>query len=71
MQVVATPTNSFYNFLMNRGLFRSVLVRKAREILTDIAEASHKLDQTGAALAADGQWSAPEREKIAALLRVP
>ena len=56
---------------MNRGLFRSVLVRKAREILTDIAEASHKLDQTGAALAADGQWSAPEREKIAALLRVP
>lgn len=71
MQVVATPTNSFYNFLMNRGLFRSVLVRKAREILTDIADASHKLDQTGAALAADGRWSPPDREKIAALLRVP
>ena len=71
MQVVATPTNSFYNFLMNRGLFRSVLVRKAREILTDIAEASHKLDQTGGKLVADGRWSDPDRAKIAALLRVP
>jgi hypothetical protein len=71
MHVVATPTNSFYNFLMNRGIFKSVLARKAREILTDIAEASRKLDQTGAKLAAEPKWTSPERDKIAALLRVP
>jgi hypothetical protein len=71
MQVIATPTNSFYNFLMNRSLFRSVLVRKVREILTDIAEASRKLDQEGPALAKDGRWSGADRDKIAALLRVP
>jgi hypothetical protein len=70
MQVVATPTNAFYNFLMSRALFRSVLARKAREILTDIAEASRKLDQQGAALTAAPQWTPPERDKIAALLRV-
>jgi hypothetical protein len=71
MHVVATPTNSFYNFLMNRGFFKSVLVRKARDILTDIAEASRKLDQAGAKLATEPKWTAPERDKITALLRVP
>ena len=71
MHVVATPTNAFYNFLMNRGIFKSVLVKKAREILTDIAEASQKLDAQRATLAADPKWSPEEREKIAALLRVP
>jgi hypothetical protein len=71
MHVVATPTNSFYNFLMNRGLFKSVLAKRAREILTDIAEASRKLDQAGAKLAADPRWSPPDRGKIADLLRVP
>jgi hypothetical protein len=71
MQVVATPTNAFYNFLMNRGLFKSVLVGKAREILDDIAEASRKLDQQGAALTTDPAWSPPDRERIATLLRTP
>jgi hypothetical protein len=71
MDVVATPSNSFYNFLMNRGLFKSVLVKKAREILTDIAEASRKLDQQGPTLTTAPQWTAPEREKITALLHVP
>lgn len=71
MHVVATPTNSFYNFLMNRGIFKSVLVKKAREILTDIAKASRKLDQAGATLAADPRWTPPDRDKITALLRVP
>jgi hypothetical protein len=71
MDVVATPSNAFYNFLMNRGLFKSVLVKKAREILTDIAEASRKLDEQGPTLTAAPQWTAPEREKISALLRIP
>ena len=71
LQVVATPTNAFYNFLMNRGLFKSVLVGKVEEILNDIAAASRKLDQQGPALAAQPVWTPVEREKIAALLRVP
>jgi hypothetical protein len=71
MHVVATPTNAFYNFLMNRGVFKAVLVRKAREILTDIAEASKKLDAQGPALATDPKWSPEDREKVAGLLRVP
>jgi hypothetical protein len=71
LQVVATPTNAFYNFLMNRGLFRSVLVGKVREILDDIAEASRKLDEQAATLPADPTWTAADREKITALLGVP
>jgi hypothetical protein len=71
MHVVATPTNAFYNFLMNRGIFKSVLVKKAREILTDIAEASTKLDTQGAMLLTDKKWSAEERQKIALLLKTP
>lgn len=71
MHVVATPTNAFYNFLMNRGVFKSVLVGKAREILTDIAEASKKLDVQGATLVADPKWSPQEREKLVTLLATP
>jgi hypothetical protein len=71
MRVVATPTNSFYNFLMNRGVFRSVIQKRAREILGDIAEASRKLDQAGPGVAAEGPWTPPERDKITTLLRVP
>jgi hypothetical protein len=71
MRVVATPTNSFYNFLMNRGVFRSVLQKRAREILGDIAEASRKLDQAGPRVAADGPWTPLERDKITALLQLP
>jgi hypothetical protein len=71
LQVVATPTNAFYNFLMNRGLFKSVLVGKVREILDDIAQASRKLDEEGARLVTDPRWGAGERERIVALLRLP
>jgi hypothetical protein len=71
MHVVATPTNAFYNFLMNRGVFKSVLAGKAREILTDIAEASKKLDAQGATLVADPKWSPQDREKLVTLLATP
>ena len=71
LQVVATPTSAFYNFLMNRGLFKSVLVGKVREILDDIAQGSRKLDEQGPALTADPRWTPEDREKIDALLRVP
>jgi hypothetical protein len=71
LQVVATPTNAFYNFLMNRGLFKSVLIGKVQEILDDIAKASRQLDQQGATLITDPRWSPEDRETIAALLRVP
>jgi hypothetical protein len=71
LQVVATPTNAFYNFLMNRGLFKSVLVSKVREILDDIGEASRKLDEQSATIVTAPHWTADDREKLTALLRVP
>jgi hypothetical protein len=69
LHVVATPTNAFYNFLMNRGVFKSVLVGKVREILTDIAEGSQKLDAQSAMLLTDKEWSPEERAKIMLILQ--
>ena len=72
MRVVASPTNAFYNVVMSRGLFKSVLYRKVREILGDIAEASRKLDQAGPAVTTGATgWSPAEKEKIEALIELP
>jgi hypothetical protein len=71
LRVVATPTNAFYNFLMSRGLFKSVLMGKVREVLDDIGEASRQLDAQAATIASEPRWTPEDRAKLAALLRTP
>src|SRR6185503_16763274 len=68
LRVVATPVNGVVNLLMNTGLFRSVLNRRVREILTDVAEASRKLEAQASSAAPGGDWTAEEQAKLAALL---
>jgi hypothetical protein len=71
LQVVATPVNGVINVLMNTGIFRSVLNRRVREILTDVAEASRKLEAQAASSPGGSEWTAEEQAKLAALLRLP
>jgi hypothetical protein len=70
MHVVATPTNAFYNFIMNRGRFRSVLQGKVREVMDDVAEASRKLQADPAGLPA-ASWPPADAEKLRALRQLP
>ena len=69
IEVVAAPVNAVVNLVMKTGIFRRILLGHIREILDDVAEASAKLDKQG--LGEGGSWSAPQRERIQALLRLP
>jgi hypothetical protein len=72
VRIVTTPTSAVLNALMNLGLFKSIVNGEIREMVEDVTEASHKLDAQGpAVLGAGGDWSAEEKEKLAALLRLP
>jgi hypothetical protein len=72
VRIVTTPTSAVLNALMNLGLFKSIVNGEIREMVEDVTEASHKLDAQGpAVLESGGDWSAEEKEKLAALLRLP
>jgi hypothetical protein len=72
VRIVTTPTNAVLNALMNLGLFKSIVNGEIREMVEDVTEASHKLDAQGpAVLEKGGDWSPEEKEKLAALLRLP
>ena len=70
VRIVTTPTNAVLNALMNLGLFKSIVNGEIREMVEDVTEASRKLDAQGQG-APGGDWSAEERDKLAALLRLP
>jgi len=69
VRVVAAPVNAMVNLVMKTGIFRRILFGHIREILDDVAEAGAKLEKQG--LGEGGAWSAEQKEKIAALLRLP
>lgn len=71
VRVVTTPTNAVLNALMNMGVFKSIVNGEIREMVEDVTQASRKLDTQGPALLGAADWSAEEKEKVAALLRVP
>ena len=71
VRIVTTPTTAVLNALMNMGLFKSIVNGEIREMVEDVTEASRKLDAQGAAVLATGDWSAEEKEKLSALLRLP
>jgi hypothetical protein len=71
VRIVTTPTSAVLNALMNLGLFKSIVNGEIREMVEDVTEASQKLDAQGPAVLEKGDWSAEEKEKLAALLRLP
>jgi len=56
---------------MNLGIFKSIVNGEIREMVEDVTQASGRLEAAGATLSADPQWSPEDREKLAALLRLP
>jgi hypothetical protein len=72
VRIVSTPTNAMLNAIMNLGLFKSIVNGEIREMVEDVTQASGRLEAVGAtALGAEAQWSPEDREKLAALLRLP
>ncbi len=72
MKLLVFPGNGFINTIMNLGLFRKVVIGKVREVLKDITETAHKLaDSKGTDLLRDPQWTAEEKKKIEAFLKLP
>jgi hypothetical protein len=71
LKVVVFPGNGMINSIMNMGIFRSVVSDKVRGVLTDITETAKllKADQ-GKQLLKNPQWSAEDRKKIEALLKL-
>jgi hypothetical protein len=69
LRVVAAPINAVVNLMMKTGIFRSIVLRRIREVLDDVVQASAKLEKQGPV--EGGPWSAEQKEKIAALLRLP
>jgi hypothetical protein len=71
VRIVTTPSSGFLNAIMNMGLFKSIVNGEIREMVNDVTQASRKLDGSAARLQQSADWSAEEKEKLEALLRVP
>ena len=71
VRIVSTPTNAALNLIMNLGLFKSIVNGEIREMVEDVTQASGRLEAAGATVQADPQWSPEDRDKLAALLRLP
>ena len=71
VRIVTTPTTGFLNAIMNMGLFKSIVNGEIRGMVEDVTEASRKLETRAPALQGSEAWSAEEKEKLGALLRIP
>ena len=72
MKILVFPGNGFINKIMNLGMFRKLVVGKIREVLKDITETAHKLEESGGKdLLQNPEWTAEEKQKIEALLKIP
>jgi hypothetical protein len=71
VRIVTTPSSGFLNALMNMGLFKSIVNGEIREMVEDVTEASRKLDARAPVLRASADWSAADKDKLEALLRLP
>jgi hypothetical protein len=72
IKVVSSPLNAFYDMVMRLGVFRSLVEGRLREVIGDITQAMAKLDARGLeGIASRPDWTADERAKLAALLRLP
>ena len=72
MKILVFPGNGFINSIMNLGMFRKLVVGKIREVLLDITQTAGKLAATGGKdLLQNAAWTAEEKQKIEALLKLP
>jgi hypothetical protein len=69
IEVVAAPVNAVVNLVMKTGIFRRILLGHIREIMTDVAQASAKLEKQGVGEGAP--FSTQQRDSIAVLLKLP
>lgn len=71
LKVVVFPGNGVINSIMNMGIFRNVVTSKVQDVLKDITETARLLEKDqGKALRGNPDWSAAERAKVEALLRL-
>jgi hypothetical protein len=71
LKILVAPGNGVVNSIMNLGLFRGLVQSKITSVLSDISQASRKLDSTGGKdLAGDNGWSPAEKKKIETLLKL-
>lgn len=71
LKVVVFPGNGVINSIMNLGMFRTVVTGKIRDVLGDITTTARLLEEDqGKQLLKNPQWSAEERKKIEALLKL-
>jgi hypothetical protein len=71
LKVVVFPGNGMINSIMNLGIFRNIVTGKVQDVLKDITETAKLLEQDqGKQLLKSSQWSAVEKKKIEALLKL-
>ena len=68
---MTTPSSGLLNAIMNMGLFKSIVTGEIRGMVDDVTEASRKLDGQASRLQQSDGWSAEDKEKLGALLRLP
>ena len=69
VELMSSPETGALNRIMNLGVFKSVVQRQLREVLTDVTEAARALEAQGLKSVAD--WPPAERARVEALLRIP
>ncbi|MDB5047867.1 MAG: hypothetical protein JWO30_938 [Fibrobacteres bacterium] len=72
MKLLVFPGNGVINGIMNLGLFKKVVLGKVKEVLNDITGTAQKLAAGGSAeILKSKDWSAEEKQKIEAFMRLP
>lgn len=71
IRVLASPVNAVVDLVMRLGVFRGLVERHVREVLSDITTAMQKLEGGGLAPGLQKDFTLEEREKLRALLSLP
>jgi hypothetical protein len=72
MRLLVFPGNGVINGIMNLGLFRKVVLGKVKEVLDDITGTAHKVAAGGAnEILSSKDWSAEDKKKVEAFLKLP
>jgi hypothetical protein len=72
MKLLVFPGNGLINKIMNLGLFKKIVLGQVRDVLKDITDTAHKLADTGGKeLLQSPKWTADEKKKIEAFLKLP
>lgn len=72
MKILVFPGNGVVNSIMNMGLFRKIVLGKIKEVLEDITDSARQLAAGGGAdLVKSKAWTAEEKRKIEAFLKLP